>query len=106
MKLDLCLAPALKYWQPLKMPKDGDWLDSYNHGCIGFDDFKGKKITATKNVLYIQPITYLKDSKITVKVMSQLKQWLEAFYLPCKCVILPFLHEDTLDAIPAKDLGT
>jgi len=35
------------------MPKDGDWLDSYNHGNVGFDEFKGKKITSTKNVLYI-----------------------------------------------------
>lgn len=52
------------------MPERGDWLDSYNHGCIGYDDFKGKKITTTKNVLYIQPIAYKNDSKITDKNMG------------------------------------
>jgi len=88
------------------MPEDGDWLDSYNHGSIGFDEFKGKKITSTKNVLYIQPIAYKSGSKITEKNMSQLKKWLEAFYLPCKCEILPFINEDVLDAIPLRDLGT
>ena len=31
-----------KYWEPLRMPEDGDWLDSYNHGCFKYDDFKGK----------------------------------------------------------------
>ena len=35
------------------MPEPGDWLDSYNHGCWTYDDFKGKQITGTKNVLYI-----------------------------------------------------
>ena len=42
-----------KYWEPLRMPHSGDWLDSFNHGCVNYDEFKGKKITATKNVLYI-----------------------------------------------------
>ena len=35
------------------MPNPGDWLDTYNHGNVTYDEFKGKKITETKNVLYI-----------------------------------------------------
>ena len=26
-----------KYWEPLRQPESGDWLDSYNHGCGGYD---------------------------------------------------------------------
>ena len=35
------------------MPKVGDWLDHYNHGCLGYDQFNGKHITETINTLYI-----------------------------------------------------
>ena len=26
-----------KYWEPIRMPEGGDWLDSYKHGCLGCD---------------------------------------------------------------------
>ena len=78
------------------MPKAGDWLDSYNHGCYGYDKFGGKKITTTKNTLYIQPLCRDIDSVITDKNMDDLKMWLEAFYMPCKVVILPKIYEKTL----------
>lgn len=41
------------YWEPLKMPKPGDWLDSYNHGYLGYDNFGGKIAGPTRNVIYI-----------------------------------------------------
>ena len=53
------------YWEPLKMPKNGDWLDSYNHGYLGYDKFYGKIATPTRNVIYIQPLVYKKNSAIT-----------------------------------------
>ena len=42
-----------KYWEPCRVPESGDWLDHYNHGCSGYEQFQGKKLTATKNTLYI-----------------------------------------------------
>ena len=29
--------------------------------------------------------------------MNQLKEWLEAFYMPCKVIILPKIYESTLE---------
>lgn len=46
------------YWEPMKMPKRGDWLDSYNHGYLGYDKFGGKIASASRNVIYIQPLVY------------------------------------------------
>ena len=57
----------------MRMPLDKDWLDFYNHGCVSYDEFKGKRISSSKNVLYIQPIVYKEESKINDKNMSQLK---------------------------------
>ena len=42
-----------KYWEPIRVPKYGDWLDDRNHSCVVYDDFKAKRLTVTKNTLYI-----------------------------------------------------
>ena len=42
-----------EYWEPLRFPQQGDWLDSYKHGCCGADEFRGKEITSWRNTLYI-----------------------------------------------------
>ena len=47
------LANPYKYWERKRMPKSGDWLDSYNHGCYGYDQFGGKIITASRSTIYI-----------------------------------------------------
>jgi len=47
------LANIENYFEPIRPPLPGDWLDSYNHGCYGYDKFGGKKITPTKDTLYI-----------------------------------------------------
>lgn len=31
------LTNVYKYWEPLRQPEEGDWLDDYNHGCYGYD---------------------------------------------------------------------
>lgn len=38
--------------------------------------------------------------------MGELKVWLEAFYMPCKVVILPKIYESKLKQIPLRLLGT
>lgn len=54
------------------MPEDGDWLDSYNHGYCGYDQFGGKIASASRNVIYIQPLVYKKNSAITNAHLKQL----------------------------------
>ena len=90
------LANPYKYWERKAVPESGDWLESYNHGCYGYDQFGGKIITPARSTLYIQPIVYANNSAITDKNMGQLKTWLEAFYMPCKVTILPKIYEQTL----------
>ena len=90
------LSNVYKYWEPLRQPEEGDWLDDYNHGCYGYDQWGGKMISPTRCTLYIQPIVYANNSAITDKNMAQLKVWLEAFYMPCKVTILPKIYENTL----------
>ena len=90
------LSNIKQYWQPIRAPVQGDWLWQYNHGCYGYDQFQGKKITQTKNTIYIQPIVYASGSVITPKLLEKLKKWLEAFYMPCKIKILPQIVESTL----------
>ena len=85
-----------KYWEPLRKPEVGDWLHTYNHGCLDYDKFGGKMVTKTRDTLYIQPIVYKENSCITDENMNNLKMWLQAFYMPCKIVILPKLYEDVL----------
>ena len=80
----------------MQKPEPGEWLWEYNHGNYGYDQWGGKKITATKNTIYIQPIVYAKNSAITDGRMAKLKTWLEAFYSPCKVKILPKIYEQTL----------
>ena len=78
------------------MPKRGDWLDSYNHGYLGYDRFAGKIANASRNVIYIQPLVYRKNSAITKEHLTQLKKWMEAFYMPCRVVILDTLTDDRI----------
>lgn len=92
------LANIGRYWEPIKPPKLGDWLDNNNHGCLGYDQFGGKMLTTARNTLYIQPIVYRTESQISDTTMANLKTWLEAFYMPCKVVILPKMYEETLKA--------
>lgn len=44
------------YWKPIRRPKHGDWLDVYPHKGQSYDEFKGRRIKETKNVLYLLPI--------------------------------------------------
>jgi hypothetical protein len=61
------------------MPRGSDWLNSYPKDGFGcFENFGGKKVTATRNVLYIQPIIYRNNSVLTESLKSNLKKWLEA----------------------------
>ena len=53
------------YWEPMRLPQPGDWLDSYNHGYLGYDQFGGKIASQNRNVIYIQPLVYKKNSAIT-----------------------------------------
>jgi len=46
--------------------------------------------------LYIQPIVYEEGSSINAKNMKQLKQWLEAFFMPCPVEILPNIYDHVL----------
>ena len=25
------------FYEPIRPPKPGDWLDTFNHGCVGYD---------------------------------------------------------------------
>lgn len=89
------------------MPRGSDWLNSYPKDGFGcFENFGGKKVTATRNVLYIQPIIYRNNSVLTESLKSNLKKWLEAQYQPCKVEILPNIFKDVLDQIPLRLLGT
>lgn len=83
----------------MKMPEDGDWLDSYNHGYCGYDQFGGKIASASRNVIYIQPLVYKKNSAITNAHLKQLQRWMEAFYMPCKVVILDTMTDDKLNGL-------
>jgi len=76
-----------EYWTQIRKPTQGDWLYPYGHNGQTYDNFRGKKIDSTKNVLYILPIVYNKGSLITDGLLEQMKQWLSAFYSPCKVVI-------------------
>ena len=54
------------YWEPLRMPKCGDWLDTYNEECLGYDQFAvGKFASPTRKVIYIQPLVYQDNAVIT-----------------------------------------
>lgn len=61
-----------EYWEPLRLPQPGDWLDSYNHGYLGYDKFGGKIAGPKRNVIYIQPLVYKKDSAITKSMLKKL----------------------------------
>ena len=63
-------------------------------------------VTSTRNVLYIQPLVYNKDTRLTESLKTNLKKWLEAQFQPCKVEILPNITQAVLDKIPLKDLGT
>ena len=88
-----------KYWEPMKMPQRGDWLDSYNHGYLGYDKFFGKIAGPNRNVIYIQPLVYKKNSAINRTQLDQLCKWMEAFYMPCKVVILETMTDDKLNGL-------
>lgn len=90
------------YWEPLKMPEPGDWLDSYNHGYLGYDKFLGKWATPTRNKIYIQPLVYKKNSAITKYHLDMLKIWMEAFYMPCEVIILQTLTDDKIQGLGIK----
>ena len=59
-----------KFWEPMRVPEEGDWLDSSCHDCVGYDQFKGKKITEARQTIYVQPIVYEKNSCINDKNMA------------------------------------
>lgn len=48
------------------------------------------------DTLYIQPIPWKENSALSDDVMAKLKNWLEAFYQPCKVEILPKIEEKAL----------
>ena len=81
----------------MRMPEDGDWLDSYKHGNCGYDNFGGKAYSDSFNTLYIQPITYDQGSHITDSILEKLRKWCEVFYTPCKCEILPRMPASKLE---------
>ena len=88
-----------EYWEPMSMPESGDWLDSYNHGYLGYDQFGGKMAGPNRNVIYIQPLVYRRNSAITKTHLNQLKKWMEAFYMPCKVVILETQTDDKIQGL-------
>ena len=57
-------------------------------------------------MLYIQPIVYKKNTRLTDTLKRNLKTWLEAQYQPCTVEILPNIGQDVLDNISNKDMGT
>ena len=67
------------YWKDVDLPKASDWLASNPKDGFGcFENFGGKKVTATRNVLYIQPLVYKQNSVLTESLKANLKKWLEA----------------------------
>ena len=66
------IANPEKFWIPMRIPEEDDWLDSYNHGGQGFDKFGGKAYSDRFNTLYIQPITKDAGSKITDRIFNKL----------------------------------
>jgi hypothetical protein len=101
------LSNIYTYWKDIDEPDNSDWLnDNPKDGFGCFENFAGKKVTATRNVLYIQPLVYISNSVLTESLKSNLKKWLEAQFQPCKVEILPNIFKDVLDNIPLKLLGT
>ena len=48
------LSNIYSYWKDVDLPKASDWLASNPRDGFGcFEKFGGKKVTATRNVLYI-----------------------------------------------------
>lgn len=90
------IADPDNYFIPMRMPDEGDWLDDVKHGNCGYDNFRGKKYSDSYNMLYIQPITYDNGSKITDTVLEKLRLWVEAFFTPCKCEVLPRIPQSKL----------
>ena len=61
-----------KYYEPMRVPEEDDYLDEINRECCGYDEFRGKKISAEKHTIYIQPIVYERNSMITDKMLNSL----------------------------------
>lgn len=84
------------FWRQIRKPQPGDWLYPNGHNGQSYDKFRGKLIDSTKNVLYIQPLIYSKNTMITAELLEQMRVWLLAFYSPCQVKILPNIYEELL----------
>lgn len=81
------------YWHDMPKARAGDWLHSYPKDGFGsYEKFGGKIATSARNVLYIQPLIYKKNSQLTPNLQKNLKKWIEAKYSPCKVEILPNIY--------------
>jgi len=84
------------FWTQIRKPQRGDWLYPNGHKGQTYDNFKGKAINSIRDVLYLQPIVYRKNSVITPEILDNMRLWLLAFYSPCKVKILPNIYEEVL----------
>ena len=70
------LSNIYTYWKDVEMPRGSDWLASNPRDGFGcFEKFGGKKVTATRNVLYIQPLVYRNNSVLTESLKANLKKF-------------------------------
>ena len=78
-KTKAALSNIYTYWKDIDQPRQSDWLHTYPKDGFGcYDKFGGKMVSMTKNVLYIQPLVFKRNTLLTDTLKRNLKKWLEA----------------------------
>jgi len=73
-KTKAALSNIYRYWKDIEQPRESDWLHTYPKDGFGcFEKFKGKTVTNTRNVLYIQPLIYETNTRLTESLKMNLK---------------------------------
>lgn len=86
-RLKKSLELTLPLSQPIRKPKEGDWLWDHEEEGQTFDAYFSQMhnvVDAKRNVIYIKPL----DSSIDIEFMKELKSYCECFFHPMKISIL------------------
>ena len=86
--LDNCVQNADRYWEPMREPKYGDWLEEHTEKGQTFDQFKTclrNKVDKKRSVIYILPFSGDMDEKF----LSYLQNYCSAFFKGMVVKVLP-----------------